>query len=45
MAQWPRLHGHNAGGQGLVPCQGTEPHMLQLNISHISTKIEDPVQP
>ena len=32
----------NAGGWGLIPGQGTRSRMLQLKISRIMTKIEDP---
>ena len=29
---WLRLHTPNAGGLGLIPGQGTRPHMLQLRV-------------
>ena len=36
--QWLRLCTPNAGGQGLIPGQGTRPHMLQLKSLHATTK-------
>ena len=39
MVQWFRLHTPNAGDLGLIPDQGTRSHMLQLKISHDTTKI------
>ncbi|TEA30806.1 hypothetical protein DBR06_SOUSAS4110278, partial [Sousa chinensis] len=47
VAQWLRRHAPNAGGQGLIPGQGTRSHvpqlrvcMPQLNIPHAGN--EDP---
>ena len=44
-----RLHAPNAGGQGLIPGQGTSSHMLQLRvcmqelkIPRAARKMEDP---
>ena len=36
--QWLRLQALNAGGQDLVPGQGTRFHMPQLRIPHAATK-------
>ena len=33
VVQWLRLHASNPGGPGLIPGQGTRPHMLQLRAS------------
>ena len=33
VVQWLTLHTVNAGGPGLIPGQGTRPHMLQLRLS------------
>ena len=42
VVQWLRLCAQNVGGPGLIPGQGTRSHMLQLNILHTTTTIEDP---
>ena len=46
VVQWLRLWAPNAGGPGSIPGQGTRshmpqlrPHMLQLKILHMATKI------
>ena len=38
VAQWVRLSTPNSGGLGLIPGQGTGSHMLQLKITHATTK-------
>ena len=38
-----KLCAPNAEGQGSIPGQGTRSHMLQLKISHVTTKMEDPM--
>ena len=45
VVQWLRFHAPNAGGPGLIPGQGTRPHipqlracMPQLKIPHAATK-------
>ena len=42
VVQWLRLCAPNAGGPGLIPGQGTRPHMPQLKILSAAMKIEDP---
>ncbi|TEA24688.1 hypothetical protein DBR06_SOUSAS6310068, partial [Sousa chinensis] len=46
MVQWLRLYAPNAGGLGLIPCQGTRylmrqlrAHMPQLKMLHVAMKI------
>ena len=48
MIQWLRFHDPNAGGQGLIPGQGTRScmpqlrvHIPQLKIPHATPQIED----
>ena len=36
--QWLRLCTPSSGGPGLIPGQGTRPHLLQLKIPHAATK-------
>ena len=38
VVQWLRLHAPDARGSGLIPGQGTRPHMPQRKISHVATK-------
>ena len=38
MVHWLRLRAPNAGGQGLIPGQGTRSHVLQLKIPHAASK-------
>ena len=38
VVQWLRLHTPKARGPGLIPCQGTRPHMSQTMSSHATTK-------
>ena len=42
VAQWLRLCTPSAGGQGLIPGQGTRSCVLQLKILHASKKMEGP---
>ena len=39
---WSRLQVPNAGGQGLIPGQGTRSHMLQVKIFHAPKKMRGP---
>ena len=45
VVQYLRLHAPNAGGLGLIPGQGTRCCMLQLEIPHATTKIENSTWP
>ena len=38
VVQWLRLCAPNAGGQGLIPGQGTRSHVSQLKILHATVK-------
>ena len=39
VVQWLHLCAPNAGGQGLIPGQGTRPHMPQLRVHMLQLKI------
>ena len=44
VVQWLRLCAPNAWGLGLIPGQGTRPHMLQLRIPRATTKTQSSQQ-
>ena len=39
MVQWLRLHTPSAGGLGLIPSQGTRPHVMKLRVGMPHLKI------